>query len=186
MDRKLDHWRDLFDRDERDSFPRSRDHEVACRSRHRSTRAVLRATARNQLWLLGRHLVVPPPTATPSRGSLALLHALRGARITEFPREMCSSLSCFHVNVLFLSLSVSSVPAVASASPKTKRSRPLLPSCNPAILLGIISLEEINNLLHGRAAMLGWRKIFVRKLVRKLIKSVTFRLLFFSVKSVFF
>lgn len=51
-----------------------RDHAIT-RSRveeRGNARAVLRATARNQLWLLGHHLVVPPPTATPSRGGLAL------------------------------------------------------------------------------------------------------------------
>jgi len=50
-----------------------RDHAIT-RSRamgRGNARAALRATARNQLWLLD-HLVVPPPTATPSRGGLAL------------------------------------------------------------------------------------------------------------------
>lgn len=72
--------------------PRSRDHEVACREGGRSTRAVLRATARNQLWLLGHHLVVPPPTATPSRGGLALLHTLRLHGLRD-SLQRCISLS---------------------------------------------------------------------------------------------
>lgn len=94
--------------------PRSRDHEVACREGGRSTRVVLRATARNQLWLLGHHLVVPPPTATPSRGGLALLHALRAHGLRD-SLQRCISLSlCFlFPRNVFLSLSFSGTLAGA-------------------------------------------------------------------------